>query len=141
MVDNIGCPGQAKRHPGLRGLIALTPCKGKSILYWIKNKASALTGRHLLTCFDPGCRFACPGLGAFWALLCIIGCTSTIQASLIVFGLHDNSARALSVILNPLLCPIRCRRLFLLPQQTRTTHVHARNSRQSISCCMYPDHV
>ena len=35
-------------------------------------------------------------LGAFWALLCIIGCTSTIQASLIVFGLHDNSARALS---------------------------------------------
>ena len=58
-------PGQAKRHPGLRGLIALTPCKGKSILYWIKNKASALTGRHLLTCFDPGCRFACPGLRAF----------------------------------------------------------------------------
>ena len=48
-----------------RIIIALTPCKGKSILYRIKNKASALTGRHLLTYFDPGCRFACPGLGAF----------------------------------------------------------------------------
>ena len=24
-------PGQAKRHPGLRGLIALTPCKGRSL--------------------------------------------------------------------------------------------------------------
>ncbi len=33
----------------------------------------------------------------FWAFSpCIIGGTSTIQASLIVFGLHDNSARALS---------------------------------------------
>ena len=34
-----------------------------------------------------------PWAKRFWALLCIIGCTSTIQASLIVFGLHDNSAR------------------------------------------------
>ena len=25
--------------------------------------------------------------------VCIIGCTSAIQASLITFGLHDNSAR------------------------------------------------
>jgi len=33
----------------------------------------------------------------FWAFSpCIIGGTSTIQASLIVFGLHDNSVRALS---------------------------------------------
>ena len=38
-------PGQAKRHPGLRIVIALTPCKGKSVL-WMKNKASALSGRH-----------------------------------------------------------------------------------------------
>ena len=43
-----------------------------------------------------GCRFACPVLGAFGLCLCIIGYTSTIQASLIVFGLHDNSARALA---------------------------------------------
>ena len=28
-------PGQAKRHPGLRIAIALTPCKGKSIQCWI----------------------------------------------------------------------------------------------------------
>ena len=27
--------GQAKRHPGLQIAIALTPCKGKSILCWI----------------------------------------------------------------------------------------------------------
>ena len=27
-------PGQAKRHPGLRIAIVLTPCKGKSIQCW-----------------------------------------------------------------------------------------------------------
>ena len=37
-------PGQAKRHPGLRGLIALTPCKGKSILYRIKIRLLPLQG-------------------------------------------------------------------------------------------------
>ena len=35
-----------------------------------------------------------PWAMCYWAFSpCIIGCTSTIQASLIVFGLHDNSAR------------------------------------------------
>ena len=38
-----------------------------------------------------------PWATRFWTFSpCIIGGTSTIQASLIVFGLHDNSARALS---------------------------------------------
>ena len=37
-------PGQAKRHPGLRGLIALTPCKGKSISYRIKIRLLPLQG-------------------------------------------------------------------------------------------------
>ena len=32
-------------------------------------------------------------LGAYWAFSpCFIGCTSAIQASLIAFGLRDNSA-------------------------------------------------
>ena len=54
-------------------------------------------GVNAMTIRNPGCRFACPGLCAYWAFSpCIIGGTSTIQASLIVFGLHDNSARALS---------------------------------------------
>ena len=35
-----------------------------------------------------------PWAMCYWAFSpCIIGCTSTIQANLIVFGLHDNSAR------------------------------------------------
>ena len=42
----------------------------------------------------PGC---CPGLCAVALSGRIIGCTSTIQASLIVFGLHDNSGRIISV--------------------------------------------
>ena len=54
-------------------------------------------GVNAMTIRNPGCRFACPGLCAYWAFSpCIIGGTSTIQASLIVFGLHENSARALS---------------------------------------------
>ena len=39
----------------------------------------------------------CPGLCAVALSGRIIGCTSTIQASLIVFGLHDNSERIISV--------------------------------------------
>ena len=42
--------------------------------------------------FQPA-RFACPRLCAHWALLCIIGFTSAIQACLIAFGLNDHSAR------------------------------------------------
>ena len=42
---------------------------------------------------DPGCRFACPGLSAPLAFIDIIGCGSAIQASLIAFALHDDSAR------------------------------------------------
>ena len=46
-------PGQAKRHPGLRIAIVLTPCKGKSVINMaqslskisIRMNASALTGR------------------------------------------------------------------------------------------------
>jgi len=59
--------------------------------------ASALTGHQYYGNRDPGCRFACPGLCAHWAFSpCIIGGTSAIQANLIAFGLHDNSARPLS---------------------------------------------
>ena len=39
----------------------------------------------------PGCRFACYVL--HWAFIDIIGCDSAIQASLIAFALHDDSAR------------------------------------------------
>ena len=55
-------------------------------------------GVNAMTIRNPGCRFACPGLCAYWAFSpCIIGGTSTIQSSLIVFDLHDNSwRRALS---------------------------------------------
>ena len=42
---------------------------------------------------DPGCRFACPVLSAPLAFIDIIGCGSAIQASLIAFALHDDSAR------------------------------------------------
>ena len=47
----------------------------------------------LTNVFDPGCRFACPGVSAVALSGRFIGCTSAIQASLIAFGLHDNSAR------------------------------------------------
>ena len=73
-------------------------------------------GVNAMAIRNPGCRFACPGLGAValsgralsaapqqfkqvWLhSVCtiiqgIIGGTSTIQASLIAFGLHDNSVR------------------------------------------------
>ena len=40
------------------------PVRAKAFNVGKRYKASALTGRHLLTCFDPGCRFACPELGA-----------------------------------------------------------------------------
>ena len=36
------------------------------------------------------------GIKACWAFIDIIGCGSAIQASLIAFALHDDSARALS---------------------------------------------
>ena len=39
-----------------------------------------------------------PRMHACCPLLCIIGCTSAIQASLIAFGLHDNSGRALPTL-------------------------------------------
>ena len=42
---------------------------------------------------NPGCRFACPGLCAVALSGRIIGCGSAIQASLIAFALHDDSAR------------------------------------------------
>ena len=66
-----------------------------------------LQGVNAMAIRNPGCRFACPGLcavapsgralsAAQYFNPCIIGCTSAIQASLIAFGLHDNSIRALS---------------------------------------------
>ena len=55
-----------------------------------------LQGVNAMAIRNPGCRFACPGLCAVALSGRIIGCTSAIQASLIAFGLHDNSARALS---------------------------------------------
>ena len=39
-----------------------------------------------------------PRMHACCPLLCIIGCTLAIQASLIAFGLHDNSGRALPTL-------------------------------------------
>ena len=38
--------------------------------------------------------------------LCIIGCTSAIQASLIAFGLHDNSGKTLILIPGYLISPL-----------------------------------
>ncbi len=52
-----------------------------------------LQGVNAMAIRNPGCRFACPGLGAVALSGRIIGCTSAIQASLIAFGLHDNSGR------------------------------------------------
>ena len=54
--------------------------------------AFALTGRDCSNTRHPGCRFACPGLWAPLGFHCIIGCGSAIQASLIAFALHDDSA-------------------------------------------------
>ena len=60
-------------------LLRFCPCRALMYVVWYSY---------------PGCRFACPGLCACWAFSpCIIGCTSAIQASLIAFGLCDNSAR------------------------------------------------
>ena len=46
-------PGQAKRHPGLRIVIALTPWKGKSIQCWIIYlkllPLQGVTNEHALT--------------------------------------------------------------------------------------------
>ncbi len=48
--------------------VGYTPCKGKSVsIVLLVVYAFALTGRHKPPIINPGCRFACPGLGACWA--------------------------------------------------------------------------
>ena len=57
-------------------------------------KAFALTGREDSTMRKPqGVASLALGYVHHWAFIDIIGCGSAIQASLIAFALHDDSAR------------------------------------------------
>ena len=57
-------------------------------------KAFALTGRVDFTMRKPqGVASLALGYVHHWAFIDIIGCGSAIQASLIAFALHDDSAR------------------------------------------------
>ena len=57
-------------------------------------KAFALTGRGDSTMRKPqGVASLALGWVLHWAFIDIIGCSSAIQASLIAFALHDDSAR------------------------------------------------
>ena len=56
-----------------------------------------LQGVNTMAIRTPRVSLRLPWARRFWAFSpCIIGCASAIQASLIAFDLHDNSARALS---------------------------------------------
>ena len=61
---------------------------------WLRMKAFALTGRGDSTMRKPqGVASLALGYVLHWAFIDIIGCGSAIQASLIAFALHDDSAR------------------------------------------------
>ena len=60
----------------------------------LRIKAFALTGRGGSTMRKPqGVAALALGYVLHWAFIDIIGCGSAIQASLIAFALHDDSAR------------------------------------------------
>ena len=60
----------------------------------LRIKAFALTGRGDSTMRKPqGVASLALGYVHHWAFVDIIGCGSAIQASLIAFALHDDSAR------------------------------------------------
>ena len=60
----------------------------------LRIKAFALTGRGDSTMRKPqGVASLAQGYVLHWAFIDIIGCGSAIQASLIAFALHDDSAR------------------------------------------------
>ena len=61
----------------------------------LRIKAFALTGRGGSTMRKPqGVAALALGYVLHWAFIDIIGCGSAIQASLIAFALHDDSARS-----------------------------------------------
>ena len=60
----------------------------------LRVKAFALTGRGDSTMREPqGVASLALGYVLHWAFIDIIGCGSAIQASLIAFALHEDSAR------------------------------------------------
>jgi hypothetical protein len=68
----------------------VTPCKGRS------NRAFLLLplqGATASTRDTQGAASLALGYEEHWAFLDIIGCGSAIQAGLIAFALHDDSAR------------------------------------------------
>ncbi|WP_071122682.1 hypothetical protein [Prevotellamassilia timonensis] len=68
----------------------VTPCKGRS------NRAFLLLplqGATAPTRDTQGAASLALGYEEHWAFIGIIGCGSAIQASLIAFALHDDSAR------------------------------------------------
>ena len=93
-----------------------TPCKGKSLnplccyfyliadlavlsyVYFVQHlrhvlKLLPLQGATAPTCDTQGAASLALGYVLHWAFIDIIGCGSAIQASLIAFALHDDSAR------------------------------------------------
>ena len=87
-------PRASEATPWVKARSLVTPCKGRSINHYVDllNDCDIfitllpLQGVNAMAIRDPGCRFACPGLGAHWAfsppclnpkLLCYIFPTST----------------------------------------------------------------
>ena len=78
-----------------------------------------------------------------WALLCIIGCTSAIQASSIAFDLHDNSARfgtksetlVIIIYIAPIHIQQECICSFLSAKQKKMATAHLfKSKRISVLC-------
>ena len=64
-MDNIGCPGQAKRHPGSKHVRKWRPVRAEALFFIRYKMLLPLQGVNAINPRNPGCRFACPGLGAF----------------------------------------------------------------------------
>ena len=73
--------------PGFPVDNVVTPCKGKST-----NTLSLLLPLQGVSFLLNSTQGVALGYGIHWAFIVIIGCVSAIQASLIAFDLHDNSA-------------------------------------------------
>ncbi|WP_417149156.1 hypothetical protein, partial [Prevotellamassilia timonensis] len=82
-------PGQAKRHPGYRVLKQSRPVRAK-VKALLLLPLQGVTFAFIST---QGVASLALGYEEHWAFIDIIGCGSAIQASLIAFALHDDSAR------------------------------------------------
>ena len=82
---------QGKRSGTLVSRVeAVVPCKGKSKKALLLLPLQGVTFAFIST---QGAASLALGCEEHWAFLDIIGCGSAIQAGLIAFALHDDSAR------------------------------------------------